>query len=143
MEDAVVDVSGALVASERIAGSSRTLTCLAVVGPSLEFSLKSGRFFLGIVFVVGFFPIFDELGITFVGFENIASHPCFSCGTAPRIVDEPDRNAEGLLELKTEPLTDGGNARNCLGRASFPLAIEIVLRFLRADLGNGDEANLR
>ena len=124
-------------------GALGALALFAVGGPGLELGLKIGRLFFDVVFAGGFVPVFDELGITFVGFENIASHPCFSWGTAPGIVDKPDRNAESLLKLEAEPVAYGGKAGYCLGGASFPLAIEIVLRFLRSDLGNGDEANLR
>jgi hypothetical protein len=79
VENAIVDIRGALVAGERIAGSPWALAVFAVGGPGFNFGLVGGCLFFEVVFALGLFPIFDELSVASVGFENIASYLGF-CG---------------------------------------------------------------
>ena len=46
------------------------------------------------------------------------------------------------MELPAEEVADGRELPDGLGRADLPLALEVVLRLLRADLRHGDQADL-
>ena len=92
-----------------------------------------------------FFSIFfqrSSSGCTSVGGEQVAADPGLAGRAAPGIVDQADRHVERLVELPAEEVADGGESLDGLGRADFPLALKIVLRLLRADLRDRDQADL-
>ena len=99
-------------------------------------ALASGSFFSML------FPALEQRLVLRVGGEQVAADPGLAGRAAPGVVDQADRHVERLVELAAEEVADGRELPDGLGRADLPLALEVVLRLLRADLGHGDQADL-
>ena len=124
----------------RLASGSSSFD-LFLPGGSLCF--VSGDCFRMVVRLFGVRPSGEQFAVTLVSFQQVATNPRFTRRAAPRVIDQPDRNIECLMELPTEEVTDRRKLTDGFGLAFLPAVTpEVVLRFLRTDLRDGDQPNV-
>lgn len=150
-EDTVVKVAGAVLTAENLVGP---LWGACGEGYASGFSFGGFGFPVGhgfFVFHFGFgvckvfltcHPAFDEGFEAGIFFEKVTADPGFGGTTPPRIVDETDGYIEHLVEHTAVEKSDRTEVTDGGWRAFLPGTFEVVLRFLGADLRNGDEADL-
>ena len=68
--------------------------------------------------------------------QHFAAHPAFDAASAPRAVDDADRNAEHVVEHFGEEVTRSGEFRRSSGRAGGPASGRPVLRRIGGGMRN-------
>ena len=68
--------------------------------------------------------------------QHFAAHPAFDAASAPRAVDDADRNAEHVIEHFGEEVTRSGEFRRSSGHAGRPASGRPVLRHIGCGMRN-------
>ena len=68
--------------------------------------------------------------------QHFAAHPAFDAASAPRAVDDADRNAEHVVEHFGEEVTRSGEFRRSSGRAGGPASGSPILRRISGGMRN-------
>ena len=92
---------------------------------------------------LGLLPLHDDRGKARVFFQHVALHPRLAGAAAPGVVDQAHRHAEDFMQHSAEMITHRRELACVRRTALLPLAFEIVLNLLCADLWHRDEANQR
>mgnify|MGYP004078415861 CR=1 FL=1 len=82
-----------MLADERIAGHPRAISLRTVLLPLSQPRLVFGHFRIVVISSFGFLPIPNQSTVASVRFQYIPANPRFGRGTAPSIIDEPDRHS--------------------------------------------------
>ena len=104
--------------------------------------------------VVGFAFFRGQIGLALAGvgheegearivFDGLAADPRLGGGSAPSVVDQADRHIENVVQIAAVNVADGAEVFDVGGIGDLPLALEIGLQILRADLRDGNNAKMR